>query len=73
MHFCKAHGGCTGNPFELKGLSPAEQEIHNKLNSILVNGSGKVAITAETGTNQDEALTAFNDQMLKLEELMKKM
>ena len=73
LHFCKANEACCGEAFTLSRLTDEEQDIQNQLNSILVNDSGKVEMTAEAGTNQHEALAAINDRMLKLEELLKKM
>ena len=73
LHFCKANEACCGEAFTLSRLTDEEQEIQNQLNSVLVNDSGKIVMTAEADTNQNEALTAINDRMLKLEELMKKM
>ena len=72
MHFCKANGGCTGSPFKLKRLSPVQLKIQDKLNSILVNDSGRIAMTSEADTNLHEALIAFHAQILKLEDLIKK-
>lgn len=71
LHFCKANNACCGKMFTLSKLTVDEQEIMNKLNSVMLKAGNDRHGKSEQPEISD--LKAVQDRLEKLNLLMKQM